>query len=135
MPESKDPYEQHVHWKRSFSVVSSEERPLTLTLQTADMQPRVYVRLHAPGVHMIQLTRLNKKPLMVNAELIKFVEANPDTVITLVSGEKIVVLESPQDVAQLIFSYRVEMGRGISNKFASKPAESPAPIPPAPEEL
>ena len=72
---------------------------------------------------------------MVNAELIKFVEANPDTVITLISGEKIVVLESPQDVAQLIFSYRVEMGRGISSRFTAKPAESPAPIPPATEEF
>ena len=43
---------------------------------------------------MIQLTRLNNHPLVVNSDLIKFVEQAPDTVITLLSGEKIVVRES-----------------------------------------
>jgi hypothetical protein len=37
---------------------------------------------------MIQLTRLNNHPLIVNSDLIKFVERAPDTVLTLVSGEK-----------------------------------------------
>src|SRR5438093_8651741 len=36
---------------------------------------------------MIQLTRLNNKPLAVNSDLIKFVEQAPDTVITLISVE------------------------------------------------
>jgi flagellar protein FlbD len=36
---------------------------------------------------MIQLTRLNSHPLVVNSDLIKFVEQSPDTVITLVNGE------------------------------------------------
>jgi flagellar protein FlbD len=44
---------------------------------------------------MIRLTRLNNRPLVVNSELIKFIENAPDTVITLVTGEKIVVLEPP----------------------------------------
>ncbi len=47
---------------------------------------------------MIQLTRLNNHPLVVNSDLIKFVEQAPDTVITLVNGDKIVVRESAQDV-------------------------------------
>ena len=38
---------------------------------------------------MIRLTRLNNRSLVVNADLIKFIEKAPDTVITLVSGEKI----------------------------------------------
>ena len=42
---------------------------------------------------MIQLTRLNNQPIVVNSDLIKFVENAPDTVITLVTGGKIVVLE------------------------------------------
>jgi uncharacterized protein YlzI (FlbEa/FlbD family) len=40
---------------------------------------------------MIQLTRLNGHPLAINSDLIKMIENAPDTVITLVSGEKIVV--------------------------------------------
>ena len=35
---------------------------------------------------MIQLTRLNNQPLVLNSDLIKFVEQAPDTVITLVTG-------------------------------------------------
>jgi flagellar protein FlbD len=38
---------------------------------------------------MIQLTRLNNSPLIVNSDLVKFVEQSPDTVITLVNGEKL----------------------------------------------
>lgn len=43
---------------------------------------------------MIYLTRLNKRPVVVNSDLIKFVEDTPDTVVTLVSGEKLVVKET-----------------------------------------
>ena len=42
---------------------------------------------------MIRLTRLNNQALTVNSDLIKFVEQSPDTLITLVTGEKIVVRE------------------------------------------
>ncbi|PSH03191.1 MAG: flagellar protein FlbD [Acidobacteria bacterium] len=55
---------------------------------------------------MIELTRLNGHQLIVNAELIKFVEQNPDTVITLINGEKIVVRESAQDVNRRVVAYR-----------------------------
>ncbi len=37
---------------------------------------------------MIKLTRLNNQPLVVNSDLIKCVENAPDTVLTLVTGEK-----------------------------------------------
>jgi flagellar protein FlbD len=55
---------------------------------------------------MISLTRLNNRPLVVNADLIKFIEKAPDTVITLVSGEKIVVLESTEEVMNRIIDFR-----------------------------
>lgn len=64
---------------------------------------------------MIELTRLNKHLFLLNPELIKLVEANPDTMITLVNGEKIVVLESPQTVADRVFAYRVELARSVSS--------------------
>jgi flagellar protein FlbD len=55
---------------------------------------------------MIQLTRLNKKPLVVNSDLIEFIENAPDTVITLVTGEKVVVLESAEQIVELIVGFR-----------------------------
>jgi flagellar protein FlbD len=58
---------------------------------------------------MIRLTRLNNRPLVVNSDLVKFIENAPDTVITLVSGEKIVVLETAQDVINRIVEYRQQL--------------------------
>jgi len=55
---------------------------------------------------MIRLTRLNNRSLVVNSELIKFIENAPDTVITLVTGEKIVVLETAEEVIGRIVEYR-----------------------------
>jgi flagellar protein FlbD len=55
---------------------------------------------------MILLTRLNNRPLVVNSDLIKFIENTPDTVITLVSGEKIIVLETVAEVMEEIISFR-----------------------------
>ena len=42
------------------------------------------------GTTVIQLTRLNGNPIALNSDLIKFVENAPDTVITLINGERIV---------------------------------------------
>jgi flagellar protein FlbD len=58
---------------------------------------------------MIHLTRLNGNPLVVNCDLIKYAESSPDTVLTLVNGEKIVVLESCQDVVNRTVGYRARV--------------------------
>jgi flagellar protein FlbD len=55
---------------------------------------------------MIQLTRLNKHALVVNCDLIKHVEKSPDAVITLVTGDKLVVRETVDEVQE-----RSEAGR------------------------
>jgi flagellar protein FlbD len=55
---------------------------------------------------MIQLTRLNGNRLDVNCDLIKYAEASPDTVLTLVTGEKLIVLESCDEVTFLTRAYR-----------------------------
>lgn len=48
---------------------------------------------------MIVLSRLNRRPVVVNAELIRSIEANPDTTITMLNGDRIIVRE---DVATVI---------------------------------
>jgi flagellar protein FlbD len=55
---------------------------------------------------MIEVTRLDGSKLIVNAELIEFVEATPDTVISLLSSEKIIVKEPPQQVVDMVIAYR-----------------------------
>jgi flagellar protein FlbD len=55
---------------------------------------------------MIELTRLNGARFTVNSDLIKYAEASPDTVLTLVTGEKLVVLESCPEIVQLTIAYR-----------------------------
>jgi flagellar protein FlbD len=76
---------------------------------------------------MIQLTRLNNHPLAVNSDLIKFVEQSPDTVITLVNGEKIVVRESAQDVMARIVEFRRSVLQGIMLWWDNRAAISPTP--------
>ncbi len=58
---------------------------------------------------MIRVTRLNGKAFVVNADLVQFVEATPDTVITLVNHEKIVVKESPEEVVRRAIEYNREV--------------------------
>jgi flagellar protein FlbD len=62
---------------------------------------------------MIRLTRLNNQLLTVNSDLIKFVEQSPDTLITLVTGEKIVVRESVEEVLARLIEFRRSVLRGL----------------------
>ena len=63
---------------------------------------------------MIQLTRLNNKPLVVNADLIKFVEWSPDTLVTLITGEKIVVRENVEELLERIITFRRSIMQGVT---------------------
>ena len=54
---------------------------------------------------MIGLTKLNKQAFVVNADLIKFIEATPDTLVTLTTGERILVLESTDEVIRRVVQY------------------------------
>jgi flagellar protein FlbD len=62
---------------------------------------------------MLQLTRLNNSPLIVNSDLVKFVEQSPDTVITLVNGEKILVREKADEVLNRIVEFRRSVLQGM----------------------
>lgn len=55
---------------------------------------------------MIKLTRLDGEPFILNADLIKYVEQRPDTFITLISGDRIVVGETSDEVLQRTVDYQ-----------------------------
>ncbi len=65
--------------------------------------------MHPVAAPMINLTRLNNQQLVVNCDLIKFVEKSPDTVITLISGEKLVVLETVEQVLERVVKFRLSI--------------------------
>ncbi|MDP8989269.1 MAG: flagellar FlbD family protein [Acidobacteriota bacterium] len=55
---------------------------------------------------MIKITRLNHTPLIVNSDLIEHIEVTPDTVITLTSGQKYMVLETTEEIIERVISFR-----------------------------
>lgn len=61
---------------------------------------------------MIQLTRLNHEDVMVNSDLIVLVEANPDTVISLSTGERLRVLETMHEVACRVVNFKRQVLTG-----------------------
>jgi flagellar protein FlbD len=68
---------------------------------------------------MIELTRLNGHRLVINCELIKYAEAAPDTTLSLVTGEKLIVLESCDQVIERILTYRAGVLRSAWPEAAS----------------
>jgi len=58
---------------------------------------------------MIELTRLNGTPMILNSDLIKTAEASPDTMLTLIHGEKLIVRETIQDVMERVLVYRAQL--------------------------
>jgi flagellar protein FlbD len=47
--------------------------------------------------------------VVINSDLIKFIEDTPDTVVTLVSGEKLVVAETVEEVVEKILRFRRQL--------------------------
>ena len=54
---------------------------------------------------MISVTRLNGQKFVLNAELIRTIEENPDTIVTLISGEHLVVRESSKEIVRRVIEY------------------------------
>lgn len=63
---------------------------------------------------MIEVTRLKGSQLTINAELIEMVEETPDTVITLVTGKKLIVSETVSEITDLVIKYKRKIHTPIS---------------------
>ncbi len=55
---------------------------------------------------MILLTKINKAPIVVNSDLIEFIEETPDTVITLTNNDRVVVQEGLSEIIRRVVQYR-----------------------------
>ncbi|PJK17046.1 hypothetical protein CQS04_07780 [Chryseomicrobium excrementi] len=59
---------------------------------------------------MIEVTKLNRTPLTINALLIERIEETPDTYITLTTGKTLHVLESRDNLVEKITTYYQQIG-------------------------
>ena len=62
---------------------------------------------------MIEVTRLDGSHFTLNSDLIEFIEATPDTVISLSTGKKVIVKESVSDVIDKIVEFRRRLGVSV----------------------
>jgi len=77
---------------------------------------------------VIRLTRLNQVPLVINSDLIEHVEITPDTVIALTTGQKILVLETADEVIERVIGFRRAVLAGLpANQAVVNPPNPRAP--------
>lgn len=55
---------------------------------------------------MITVTRLDKRVVVLNADLIKMLEATPDTIVTLISGDTMILKESVEEIVRRVIDYQ-----------------------------
>ncbi len=65
---------------------------------------------------MIELTRLNGNPILLNSDLIKIAEASPDTMLTLINGEKLIVREECAEVVDRVLAYRARLLAAVARR-------------------
>lgn len=63
---------------------------------------------------MIHLTRINRTSLVLNSDLIEHIEVTPDTVISMTTGQKFMVLESADEVIHRVIRFRQSICEGLT---------------------
>ena len=69
---------------------------------------------------MIEVTRLNGITMLVNSDLIKIAESSPDTMLTLISGEKLIIRESCEELLDKIMGYRSALLAAVSHRLGAQ---------------
>ena len=77
---------------------------------------------------MIYVTRLNHTPVVLNSDLIEQIEMTPDTVISLTTGQKIMVLESSDEVVDRVVNFRRSIAAGPARPSAAASAALPGEV-------
>jgi flagellar protein FlbD len=74
---------------------------------------------------VIRLTRLNGEAFVLNSELIRTLESRPDTTITLLTGDVIVVREGVREVVGRVIEYGRLLRRPLDAPIGSTTTDSP----------
>jgi len=64
---------------------------------------------------MIKVTRLNGQPIYLNSALIEFIESTPDTIITLTTGKKVIIIENIEYVIDKIIEFNAKINSRKEN--------------------
>jgi flagellar protein FlbD len=74
---------------------------------------------------MILVKKINQQEIIVNCELIETIEFSPHAVISLASGEKVIVDESPAEIIRKVIEYkRATNARGLEIRSGSAKIEA-----------
>lgn len=69
---------------------------------------------------MIPVTRLDHTPMFLNSDLIEWIERTPDTVVGLVSGERLLVRESPEQIVERVIEFKRAIAAGPTLRSVSE---------------
>lgn len=69
---------------------------------------------------MIAVTRLDGTPMILNIDLIEYIEQTPDTLISLADGAKIVVRETPEQIVERVIEFKRTVARPEYPREASR---------------
>lgn len=72
---------------------------------------------------MIKLKRLDGGEVVINVDLIEIIEAKPDTIVTLTTGQKFVVADTPDEIIQKTVKYKKTILTGQIKQPGSKDEE------------
>ena len=62
---------------------------------------------------MIAVTRLDGSPVLLNVDLILAIERTPDTLVSLTTGDAVLVQETPEEIVDRITRYKRELVRRL----------------------
>lgn len=65
---------------------------------------------------MIMLTKLNAQSFVLNSDLIETIEMTPDTIITMTTGKKFVVIDTQEEIMSKIITYKRKILLPAENK-------------------
>jgi flagellar protein FlbD len=59
---------------------------------------------------MIEVMQLNGKSYWINPHQIEMIETNPDVTLVMLSGKKMIVKNTPEEILDKIITYRRKIG-------------------------
>jgi flagellar protein FlbD len=70
---------------------------------------------------MIAVTRLDGASMLLNADLIEWIEQTPDTLVGLVNGERFMVRDTPEELVRRIVDFKRSVLAGPSLRAVGRP--------------
>ena len=79
---------------------------------------------------MIRVKKINSKEIVINCELIESIEGGVDTVVSLTTERKYVVMDSPIEIIEKVIAYRKAINStGVDVNLRLEPVEETETVP------